>query len=825
MKTQRTRRLATALSFALGLSLGAVFLVESKWLERVDLLVYDNLIRQQYRDTVPDIAIVAIDDKSLKRLGRWPWSRRVHAKLLDRLTHQGVRATGFDILMPEEERSDPEADLLFALAMERNKHTVLAVAPEQGPKGRLISESLPIPDLAQSAAAMGHVDMELDVDGLCRSVYLRAGLGSPYWPSFGLALMEVAYPDLQPVLDSERHPEGNTATQPDRWVRDQRILIPFAGPTGYFKRISYVDILEGRVPDIELQDQVILVGATAAGLGDALATPATQSRDRMPGVEMNANIANAVLEGKVVRELPGHAQVIINALVVFISVLILSWPVRHGLLMVMGVTTAVLLSSTALLMEFNLWFPPAVSMIVLLLSFPLWSWLQHNAETHALQRLRNRFEHNMRHHPITGLPNQVVLRENLQNAIMAGELSNRLSVMVIYLERRGTTDDRHGISGGERLLKSMADKLCSGLRETDMVAHISGDEFAVLIKDLPNIQVLDNTGRRLYETFQFPLKGNNAEVFLSPRIGVSLYPADGSDAETLIDNAFTAMYKARNEASRDLCYFTADMRNELRSRSKLENLLQHALQRGELEIHYQPQVLTEHGQLIGVEALLRWNSPALGQVRPDVFIPVAEHTGCILPIGSWVLEQACRQARIWEERGLGSMRMAVNLSPMQFAQDNLVEIVTGVLEKTGLSAHRLELEVTEGALMQDLDAAIKALSTLKRYGVKIAIDDFGTGYSSLSYLKRFPLDRIKIDRSFIVEVGLKADTSEITQTIISMAHRLKLEVIAEGVENDLQAEFLRTHACDEIQGYLYGRPVSASELERLLRTKNPDNTG
>ncbi len=214
---------------------------------------------------------------------------------------------------------------------------------------------------------------------------------------------------------------------------------------------------------------------------------------------------------------------------------------------------------------------------------------------------------------------------------------------------------------------------------------------------------------------------------------------------------------------------------------------------------------------------MRWNNPQLGQVGPDVFIPVAEHTGSILPIGTWVLEQACRQARVWEEQGFGSIRMAVNLSPVQFAQDNLVDIVTGVLEKTGLQAQHLELEVTEGALMQDLDATVKALSMLKQYGIKIAIDDFGTGYSSLSYLKRFPLDRIKIDQSFIVEIDRKSDTSKITQTIIAMAHRLKLQVIAEGVEHEHQAEFLRFHSCDEIQGFLYGKPVPAAEFEQLFR--------
>jgi diguanylate cyclase (GGDEF)-like protein len=759
--------------------------------------------------------IVAIDEKSLARLGRWPWSRRVHAQLLEQLTRQGVRAVGFDILMIEAETDDAEADQKLAQAMAQNQRTVLAIAPEQGAGGRLIAESLPLPVLAQAAAALGHVDLELDVDGLCRRVYLYAGMEGPHWRSFGLALADTAYPQRHFALLGERDPYAGLANKPGHWLREQCILIPFAGPNGHFERVSYVDVLDGRAPDAQLSNRIVLVGATAAGLGDALATPASRTRERMPGVEMNANITRTILEGRAIRELSRNTLYVFTVLVVFFTVLVLSWPVRRGLLVVLSAALAVFFSSYLLLIEWRLWLPPATAVAALLASYPLWSLLQHNAESRDLQRLRKRIEHHTKHHPITGLPNQEALQEYLQGVIQSGAgQSDRLGLLVIQLEQCGAQGGDLGLSGSQHLLKAMADKLRNGLREADFVAHLSDDEFAIVMDDLPDIRALDRASERIHGVFQYALDSGGHAFYFSPRIGVSLYPADSEDAASLIDNALTAMHKARDDHSESPCFFTLEIRNELRSRSLLEEQLRHALQRGELQLYYQPQVVTQQGSVIGAEALLRWRNPLLGKVPPEVFIPIAERMGLILPIGEWVLEQACRQARDWEEKGLGAIRMAVNLSPLQFAQDNLLEAVLGILQRTGLAPSRLELEVTEGALMQDFEAAIKVLGALKQYGVTIAIDDFGTGYSSLSYLKRFPLDRLKIDRSFITEIGQSGETGAITQSIIAMAHRLNLQVIAEGVENECQVAFLQLHACDEIQGFLYGRPLLPSEFEQ-----------
>jgi len=575
---------------------------------------------------------------------------------------------------------------------------------------------------------------------------------------------------------------------------------------------------------------LVLVGATAAGLGDALATPASTDRKRMPGVEMHANLVNAVLEGIGIREVPPGIQLAATVLLVFLAVSLLAWVPRYEALYITGAVLLVLATAAALLLWYRLWWPPSAAITAVLLSFPLWSWLQRKADVQALLRLQHRMEHHARHYPVTGLPNHELLREYMSKSLQEG--SGRLGLLCIHFERRGVAGQGLGLSGSEWLSRAVADILRNALREADMVVYLNNDEFAVVIEQPPSPVVLQATGGRLHEAFAEALSNGGAEVYLTPRIGASLYPEDGADARTLIDNAFTAMFKARESEEKDLCWFTPDLREEMRSRSELENLLQHAVRRGELELHYQPQVRATDGELIGVEALARWNNPKLGRVGPDVFIPVAERTGRILQIGDWVLECACRQVRAWDRLGLGSLRLSVNLSPVQFVQDDLVERIMKILRKTDFPADQLDLEITEGALLRDLEAAVATLAELKRNGIRIAIDDFGTGYSSLSYLKRFPLDRLKIDRSFIVEIGRDSDSGEITQAIIDMAHRLRLEVIAEGVEHYRQARFLESCACDEIQGYLYGKPVPAVELENLLvrrlglqRTAQADNVG
>ncbi|MCW8891663.1 MAG: EAL domain-containing protein [Sedimenticola sp.] len=812
-------RLSKGLLFGLLLALGTVLLASSQWLERIDLLIYDLLVQHQYTEPPDQISIVAIDEKSLSELGRWPWSRTRHAELLDKLTDSGARAVAFDILFPEPESI--EADQRFADAITRNGHTVLAVSPEQGSTGELISESLPIPLLASSAAGLGHVDIELDVDGLCRSVFLRAGLGNPHWPTLGEVIIRVA--NLGPLPTDETvvapHPDPTGIG----WMRSGKILIPFAGPTGHIRRLSYVDVLEGRTDPALLKDKLVLVGAIAAGLGDALSTPAARQHDRMPGVELNANILYTLLQARQIKQVSSSTHLIFSAAVVLISVLsLILLPVRSGFSIVILYYLTTLAGVTLLLWGGKIWFPPSAILTLQLISYPLWSWLKSSAESHTLRHLTHRVEHQARHHSVTELPNQTALEEYLETAIeQMNEQPLLLGLIVINLGELGRSNDALGFAGGAQILKEVTARLQRCIRQNDMLAHLSGNDFVIVIENLSDFRPVKKIGALLVQTFQQPFDREKDEIYLSAHIGASIYPNDGRDADTLIRNAFTAMLKARDDEAKGLYFFSEEIKAEHLAKTNLERLLRHALEQDELVIHYQPQVSAETGKIIGVEALLRWYSPQLGIVGPEQFIPVAERTGLIIEIGEWVLFEACRQAQQWIEQGFSPIRLAVNLSPLQFAQPNLVSMATQVLEDTGLPAHLLELEITESALIQDMSSAIEALTAFKQMGIRVAIDDFGTGYSSLGYLQRFPLDRIKIDRSFVNEIGPSSPTSEIILSIIQMAHRLQLEVIAEGVEHPEQMAFLNSHACDEFQGFLYGKAMPAVELATHLETNAP----
>jgi EAL domain-containing protein (putative c-di-GMP-specific phosphodiesterase class I) len=326
---------------------------------------------------------------------------------------------------------------------------------------------------------------------------------------------------------------------------------------------------------------------------------------------------------------------------------------------------------------------------------------------------------------------------------------------------------------------------------------------------------------RIMEAVSQPLLIEDHEFFLTCSIGVSTYPSDGITAESLIKHADIAMYRAKEMGRNAYQFYTESMNQRTLERLSMEGDLRHALERNEMELHYQPQVSLPDGAIVGMEALLRWNHPTLGQISPARFIGLAEEMGLIVPIGTWVLRTACAQARAWQLDGLGDLRVAVNLSARQFTQKALEQSIAGMLAEVGLPPRLLELELTESMVMSDVEHAITILRNLKALGVHIAIDDFGTGYSSLAYLRRFPIDVLKIDQSFVKDLTVDADDAAIVRSIISLAHSLRLKVIAEGVETTEQLAFLRAHGCDQMQGYLFSRPLDAAAFTRLLDEMRP----
>jgi diguanylate cyclase (GGDEF)-like protein/PAS domain S-box-containing protein len=422
------------------------------------------------------------------------------------------------------------------------------------------------------------------------------------------------------------------------------------------------------------------------------------------------------------------------------------------------------------------------------------------------------------HDPLTGMPNRSLLLERMKHALhRAHRNGGKVGLMFIDLDRFKNINDTLGHDVGDMLLKAVAGRLTCSVREGDTIARLGGDEFVILQEDCAGEAAVATLAQKIVELLGQPFMVGEQEIYTSTSVGICLYPADGQDIQTLLKNADVAMYQAKEFGRNNYQFYKADINAKALERLNLEYSLRRALERQEFVLHYQPVVNVQSGAIVGMEALIRWVHPELGMVSPAQFIPLAEETGLILPIGDWVLETACRQAKAWQDAGLGTPRLAVNLSTRQFVQQNLVEKVESALLAAGLAPEFLELEITESVLMQDLENTISVLTRLSDMAVRLSIDDFGTGYSSLSYLKRFPLHTLKIDQSFVRDIPGDPDDAAIASTIIAMSHALRLDAIAEGVETQAQRDFLQGKGCDNFQGYLFSRPVPADAFTGLLQ--------
>lgn len=418
---------------------------------------------------------------------------------------------------------------------------------------------------------------------------------------------------------------------------------------------------------------------------------------------------------------------------------------------------------------------------------------------------------------LTGLANRNLLRDRLNQEIAYAErYGHPVWVVFVDLDHFKFINDTLGHKAGDSLLKTVAERLQSAVRETDTVARLGGDEFVLVLPERSDENLAMRVIQRIKDSVVMPFTIEDYEFFITCSIGMAVYPTDGKDPETLMKHADIAMYRAKEIGRNNSQFYTPTMNERALERLHMEGDLRAALEQDQFELHYQPQVDLRSGKIIGVEALIRWNHPEHGMIAPSRFIALAEETGLIVPIGAWVIRTACAQNKAWQRAGHERLKIAVNLSARQFTQHDLVELIAFALAETKLDPQYLEIELTESMVMADVEHAIEILRKLNELGVQISIDDFGTGYSSLSYLKRFPIDVLKVDQSFVRDITINPDDAAIVASIISLAHSLRLQVIAEGVETAEQLDYLQGNDCDVIQGYHFSRPLPAEQLEQML---------
>jgi diguanylate cyclase (GGDEF)-like protein/PAS domain S-box-containing protein len=437
----------------------------------------------------------------------------------------------------------------------------------------------------------------------------------------------------------------------------------------------------------------------------------------------------------------------------------------------------------------------------------------------AARALSAQMAHSAQHDVVTSLPNRLLLNDRITQAVALAR-RNQKSVAVIFLDldHFKNINDSLGHATGDKLLQSVSRRLLASVRKSDTVSRQGGDEFVILLSETTNPEDAATSANKIILSLSGPHSIEGLDLHIDGSIGISVYPGDGEDAETLIKNADTAMYHAKEHGRNNFQFFEAEMNSRAVERQSLESGLRLALERSEFLLHYQPKVNLGTGEVTGVEALIRWLQPDRGLVPPSQFIPIAEDSGLILPIGRWVLREACRQAREWQEAELPFKRISVNVSATEFRHKDFVEGVRSILAETGFDACRLDLELTEGVLMDDAESTASVLKALKAMGVHLAVDDFGTGYSSLSYLQQFPIDVLKIDQSFVRQISGDPNDTAIVRAIIDMGKNLKQRVIAEGIETQDQLAFLQARHCSEGQGYLFSRPLPAAQCAALLQT-------
>jgi diguanylate cyclase (GGDEF)-like protein len=793
-----------------------------------ELLTYDQMLRlRPAQDPDPRLLVVTVTEQDIQEQQRWPLSDQVIARLLERLQQYRPRTIGLDIY---RDISHPpgQSDLLKQL----QAPNLIAIRL----LGDAAKDGVPAPP-GTAPDRVGFSDVVLDPDAVVRRNFLFATSKGERFYSFPLRLSlhyladqhltvtPIAQKALQigervfPTLDSHA---GGYQTLDDRGYQ---IMLNYRSGKAVARQVTLGDVLHGRIDPAWVKNKLVLIGTTAPSVKDLFVTPFNLSDDKNP--EMGGVLVHAQKVSQILGILSDGQSVIwywpepIEIAWIWIWALlggVLGWRLRHPVWL--GLSVAI----------------GGVSLFGICLgTFLQAGWIPFVAPMSALigssvAILAYRLLYNALHDELTGLPNRTLFINQVQRVINRGRQLNPLkqvgydpswAVLSLGLDNFKAINDSFGPHRADELLITIAKRLKSGLKSGDHLARVGGDEFAILLPQIQDIDEVAHLADYLQKQIKQPFVLQGQEVFTSTSVGIVLNELDRYlQPEDVLRDAQTAMNQAKASGKARYQVFMPGMRVQVMTRLQLETDLRRAIERQEFQLHYQPVVSLLTGKISGFEALLRWQNPQRGFVHPMEFISVAEETDLIIPIGQWVIEEACHQVQIWQHRfpQLAPLVVSVNLSSKQFAQANLVEQIEQTLRQTGLNGHNLKLEITESIAMTDVETTIAMLMRLKALDLQLSIDDFGTGYSSLSYLHRFPTDTIKVDRSFVSRMGSENENSHIVQTVIMLGHNLGMDIVAEGVETTGQLAQLRALKCEYGQGYFFSKPLPSEAIEQLLKT-------
>ncbi|MDX2232608.1 MAG: EAL domain-containing protein [Leptolyngbyaceae cyanobacterium bins.349] len=793
-----------------------------------ELLAYDQMVRLR-TDEEPDprVLIVAITEQDIRSQNRWPIPDAIIAQLLQQLQRHRPRTIGLDIYrdVPHqpghaELLQQLQASNIITIRLLGDEEKQGVPAPPGVPPGRVgLSDIVVDPDAAVRRNLLYARTSDTELYSFALRVamqYLQVNpLEFRVQPQEFIQIRDTVFPSLTPV-------SGGYETLDDRGYQ---VVLNYRSAKNVARQVTLTQVLNGEVDPTWIQDKIILIGTTAPSVRDLFLTPYNLSSNKSPetpGVvvhaQMVSQIVSAVLDQ---RSLIWFWSDVAEALWILTWAGLggwVGWRLRHpfflGIAGILGITGGFGLCFVLFLQEG--WIPFIPAAIAFLGS--------------GIAMVTYRLLHDALHDELTGLPNRALFVNQLQWTLnqrkrdRLGRTHGEGSVAVLFLglDSFKSINDSFGHRLADDLLVTISQRLKPCLRAQDQLARVGGDEFAVLLKQVRDPDEVAHLADRLQKQVKMPFQMGEQEVVTTASVGIVLDHLDGKyDSEDILRDAHTAMHQAKAAGKARYQVFRTGMRVQVMTRMQLETDLRRAIERQEFQLHYQPFVVLETGAIAGFEALLRWQHPQRGFVHPVEFIPVAEETDLILPIGQWVIQEACQQLKLWQTQfPEQSLLVSVNLSGRQFLQTDLVEQIERILHDTGIEGRSLKLEITESIAMNDVESTIALLMRLKALNLRLSIDDFGTGYSSLSYLHRFPTDTIKVDRSFVSRMGDEVEDAHIVQTIIMLGHNLGMNIVAEGVETLEQLNRLRSLKCEYAQGYYFSKPLPHELAEELLKN-NP----